>query len=367
MARGVRARGNSIQIDFPLMGVRCRETLKMPPTKTNLLYAERKRQAVLYDIETGKFDYLGHFPNSKKALAFASKSSHHLTVESILWDWFKKAERRCAASTLRDYKSSISYHLAPKFGSLTLDQLQASDIREWVFHLTLQLSPKRINNILTPLRRALHAAYLDEIIDRNPMDRIENLPRKTREPQPFSEIEIDKILAQLSGQSKNLIQFAFASGLRTSELIALDWQDVDLVRRSVFVHQAVVRGKKKETKTRAGRRHVYLSDKALEALASQKTITGKQSLVFTDPAKPKLPLDDQKIRKRIWRPALARANVTYREPYQTRHTFASALLSKGSNPLWVAQQMGHKDWGTIRQVYGRWIPQEHGSMGYEKV
>jgi integrase len=31
------------------------------------------------------------------------------------------------------------------------------------------------------------------------------------------------------------------------------------------------------------------------------------------------------------------------------------MLSRGENPMWVAQQMGHKDWGMIRKVYGRWI------------
>jgi integrase len=31
------------------------------------------------------------------------------------------------------------------------------------------------------------------------------------------------------------------------------------------------------------------------------------------------------------------------------------MLSAGENPMWVAQQMGHRDWGMIRKTYGRWI------------
>ena len=31
------------------------------------------------------------------------------------------------------------------------------------------------------------------------------------------------------------------------------------------------------------------------------------------------------------------------------------LLTAGEHPMWVAQQMGHKDWGMLRRVYGRWI------------
>nr|WP_309477333.1 tyrosine-type recombinase/integrase [Nitrosomonas supralitoralis] len=65
---------------------------------------------------------------------------------------------------------------------------------------------------------------------------------------------------------------------------------------------------------------------------------------------------NQPIRKNVWILALKKAGIKYRNPYQTRHTFASTLLSRGKNPLWVAQQMGHKDWGQIIKIYGRWIP-----------
>ncbi len=31
--------------------------------------------------------------------------------------------------------------------------------------------------------------------------------------------------------------------------------------------------------------------------------------------------------------------------------------------MWVAQQMGHKDWGMIRKIYGRWIPEMRPEAG----
>lgn len=57
-----------------------------------------------------------------------------------------------------------------------------------------------------------------------------------------------------------------------------------------------------------------------------------------------------------WQTVLRKAGIRYRNPYQTRHTYASLLLSVGENPMWVASQMGHADWGMIRKRYGRWIP-----------
>ena len=48
---GVRVRGASIVIDFRYRGVRCRETLSVEPTKSNLLYARRLRDTILLEIE----------------------------------------------------------------------------------------------------------------------------------------------------------------------------------------------------------------------------------------------------------------------------------------------------------------------------
>lgn len=58
----------------------------------------------------------------------------------------------------------------------------------------------------------------------------------------------------------------------------------------------------------------------------------------------------------MWTPALKKAGVRYRRPYQTRHTYASMMLSAGEHPMWVARQMGHSDWTMIARVYGRWMP-----------
>lgn len=93
--------------------------------------------------------------------------------------------------------------------------------------------------------------YLDEMIDKNPLDRIKNLSVKTSELEPFTAAEVAKILNELDGQERNLIQFAFWSGLRTSELIALRWQYVDLKSNRIFDRHARVCGHLKGTKTSA--------------------------------------------------------------------------------------------------------------------
>ncbi|MEO5328090.1 MAG: hypothetical protein H7829_07575 [Magnetococcus sp. THC-1_WYH] len=78
-------------------------------------------------------------------------------------------------------------------------------------------------------------------------------------------------------------------------------------------------------------------------------------------------IDDNQVRRLVWEPTLKRAGIIYRNLYQTRHTYASMLLSAGENPMWVAQQMGHKDWAMIRQRYGRWIPEIDPGAGQKII
>lgn len=74
-------------------------------------------------------------------------------------------------------------------------------------------------------------------------------------------------------------------------------------------------------------------------------------------------LEWQDVDWRRQRVRVRRAGARYRSPYQTRHTYASTLLSAGENPMWVAQQMGHADWAMIRKVYGRWVSEVDPTAG----
>ena len=53
---------------------------------------------------------------------------------------------------------------------------------------------------------------------------------------------------------------------------------------------------------------------------------------------------------------LQRLNLKYRNPYQTRHTFATLLLAAGESPEWIAQQMGHSTTTMLFRVYSRYVP-----------
>lgn len=144
-------------------------------------------------------------------------------------------------------------------------------------------------------------------------------------------------------QWENLFRFAIHTGLRSSELCALSWHDIDFVGRTIHVQNASVVGVIKGTKTKAGTRKVELADEAMKALINQKPFTFmKDEIVFEDPKTNKPWASADAIRKKVWLPTLRKAGIRYRNPYRTRHTFATRHISQGANLFWLAGQMGHK-------------------------
>lgn len=355
--KGIRPHGSGIQIDFIYKGKRYREKLAIPPSEANLKHAERTRNAILFDIAKGDLDLDKYFANRSH-----KRSELSGEISEALDNFLKFKRLDCAPSTLRDYQSAIDFHLRPKFGKYSFKEVTALMVREWLTDLLI--SGKRKNNILIPLREVFQLAYRDGVITANPLERIENLRHQPEEPNPFAPDEINNVLAAATGQIKNLFQFAFYTGLRTSELIALRWEDVDLQKKQIYVSRAKVRKSFKDTKTAAGRRVVALLPLAVDALIQQEAFkTSKHQEVFLNPKTSQPWIDDGQLRKRAWYPLLSSAGVTPRNPYQTRHTYASLMLTAGEDPFWVSVQMGHKNLQMTLKRYARWIPTRNNSGG----
>ena len=123
------------------------------------------------------------------------------------------------------------------------------------------------------------------------------------------------------------------------------------------------------TKTRKSVRDVKLLPPALKALGRQKQITFflKGGHIFRDPRTNEPWAGDEGIRQGPWKFALRKAGVRYRRPYQTRHTYASMMLTAGEPLGWVAGQMGHSDLNMLGRVYARWIKSATPDVGSKAV
>jgi integrase len=350
-------------------GVECREAFRLPHTKQNIAYAVRRRGEVINAIERGTFIYREFFPESSRARLFSppespasADPSRDTTIGALLREYLEVAKRNLALSSYNCYRQVADDHLFPQWDSKPVSELTARDLRTWI--MTLTMKRKTVQLILTPLRNTLEQALVDELIESNPFDSIRlnkilarDQLRSDFEADPFDVEEIEAILGACEReQERNMFKFAFCTGMRPSEYIAQEWANLNFVMHNLKVAGAFVDGETKASaKTKAGLRTIDLRQGALDALKAQQPHTKMASnLVFLNPGTDQQWAGDKAIRER-WERILLLAGVRYRNPYQTRHTFASSLLMLGANPLYVATQLGHVDSALVFKTYGRWI------------
>lgn len=368
---GISIRGETIRIDFSYQGIRCRETLKLPPTKANIKYANMLRSEIMLNIQRNNFNYADYFPNSKNVVKFAKVKARKYRCAELLnklsSDYNKMEENgSMSPSTNQGYQKLIKGLIFPYFANYFIHEVTPLIIREWIEGIGA--TSKTIRNALTPLRAMFDDALNVQLIDSSPLDKLAvakllrvNSVKSVYEVNPFTKAEIEIILYNTPpGHLHNLVKFAFYSGLRTSELMALEWSDIDLPNETISITKAKVCGIIKGTKTNAGTRTIKLQPEALEALTSQYNFIIKHvGPVFLNP-NTNSPWSHNNKMGDAWRRIMANCpEVKYRNMYQTRHTYASTLLSNGENPLKVAKLMGHVNVTMIFSRYGRWIKQEN--------
>lgn len=252
-------------------------TLKgLKVTKANLKFAENKRAAILYEIGRGTFDYGRHFPDSNRCQQFGSNPHHDRTVSQALDLWLAVKKVRTAQSTYGNYKSKIENHIRPRRGSCKLASISKTEMENWIALELIALANKTINEIMIILRGIFKDAKVDNVRSDPPIHVIEILPLGDREdPDPFTQTEIESILSTPTKrvQEIHMMGFAFWSGLRISELIALAWEDIDLQCGTVKVCRAKVNGRYKQTKTKHSTREVELITPAIKWLLVQRHFT----------------------------------------------------------------------------------------------
>ncbi|TNV14942.1 DUF3596 domain-containing protein [Buttiauxella sp. B2] len=372
LPRGVTVRihrqGETINITFTFKGVKCREPLSNLDVSTkNLKYAERILGEIHNKIERGMFNYSEYFPRSSRLKLFGNAAAGK-TVQNYLDEYLIICEtRKLSPSTIGGYKKCRS--ALSLLHKLPASELTPAALKTWIQEQSTTL--KTIRNQLSFLRSALDEAVTDGILQLNPVSLVTasryQSDKTTSESEyivdPLSPAETSALLtATVYKQWENLFAFAIHTGMRSSELCALRWRDIDFIGKTAHVQNASVVGVIKGTKTKAGTRKVELDAEAMAALAEQKPFTFlKDDTIFEDPKTNKPWASADAIRKKAWVPALKKAGIRYRNPYQTRHTFATRHISQGANLFWLAGQMGHKGPEMLFRHYGSYLKEYDGN------
>lgn len=148
------------------------------------------------------------------------------------------------------------------------------------------------------------------------------------------------LLSELPEHQRDLVVFALTTGLRQSNVLKLEWSQVDLERGVAWIHADQAKARRSI--------HVSLSTLAKDVLVRQ---VGKHpERVFTFRGRP-----INSVTTKAWPAALGRAGIENFRWHDLRHTWASWHVQNGT-PLYVVQEMGAWETASMVRRYAHLAP-----------
>jgi integrase len=215
--------------------------------------------------------------------------------------------------------------------STRLDEITVAAVERWrTVRLSEGRAPKTVDRDLAPLRAALNRAVKWDIIETNPLERLEPLQAPSNAVVRYLAVDEEQRLYTALQRSepwlRTLVPVLLNTGLRRGEALALRWGDVDLAQRRLTVRAS--------TAKTGTARHIPLNQTAYQALTAQRG--------DAEPL-PGVLVWGQREFRRSWASLLRRAKVENFRVHDCRHHFASRLVQAGVGLNEVRELLGHSD------------------------
>ena len=222
--------------------------------------------------------------------------------------------------------------LDPFVKSLYLDEISVETIRT-IRQAKLDAGAKNgtVNRVMSLMRAILNKAEREWLwLDKSPY--IKMMPNPSRRVRWLTQTEANTLLEELPEHLEAMARFSLATGLRESNVVHLQWTEIDMQRRCAWIHADEAKGKKSIA--------VPLNSDAIAVILAQ---LGKHDThVFTYKGQPVT-----RANNHAWRKALKRAGIDDFRWHDLRHTWASWHVQNGT-PLNVLKDLG--GWSDIQMV-----------------
>ncbi len=345
-------RKGKLWITFYHQSKRYRRSLKLDDTKANRKLAETKLiPEIVHQLNQDEF--LKNTNVNKVP-----------TVDAFMQISFEIHEAYRRALSQKDYKYIYKRHIKPTFGNRKIDEIKPSEIATWQSKIMKTLSTKSLTMIRAVFNVMFNDALADELITRNPMSLIKK-PKNVsvNEILPFKIDEIFTILDAIPQKMRAVFAIGFFTGMRTGELTALKWSDIDLENNIIKVRRAIRQNREGLPKTKSSIRDIEIIDILLPYIISHQKYKIDESEYLFNSLHKKPFTDFACISKTYWRETFKKLDIEYRNPYQMRHTFASMMISNGEDILWVSKMLGHTNSAITLTMYARYIENKDKKRG----
>jgi len=295
-----------------------------------------------------------------------------LTVGEYLERWLKDAvQGTVRRSTYEVYGHMVHPHIVPGLGRIKLKDLNPAHVRGFYRdRLGTDLSPATVHKMHVVLHKALDQAIADGLIPRNAAKGVKVPQAKRKEIRPLTPEQAKTLLESARGDRlEALYVLALNTGLRQGELLALQWEDVELEDAVLRVRRTLTRtGGKVDVgppKTNNSRRSVELTTGAVHALRAHLSRQLEEmermgslyrpgGLVIANESGGII--NPSNLRNRSFSRLLERAGLPKIRFHDLRHTCATLLLTKNVNPKIVSEMLGHSSVSITLDTYSHVLP-----------
>lgn len=290
------------------------------------------------------------------------------TVASWLRTWYELYSKpNVRYSTAKYYHRSIEQHVIPRIGDIKLSQVTSRDIQRLYRDLQENgrlrevqrakkpgLSNATVRGIHMMLHNAFDRAVKERLILRNPTEdciipKIEKQEMKILHPEDMS--------AYLQAADNHgvlpMFYLELVSGVRKGELVALLWDDLDTVSRTISVSkQAAVRNGEitiSRPKTETSVRRISIPQEAIDLLIQEHEKHPDNPYMFPSPKTGGMYYPDSVVN--LHKKLLKDAGLEHIRFHDLRHTFATMALQNGVDVKTVSSMLGHYDAGFTLRTY----------------
>lgn len=234
-----------------------------------------------------------------------------------------------------------------KLGDRDVDTYTISEIEKFVS----ELAPKTARTYLAPVSLAFSLAVKYDIIPRNPCSFVDMPKIKQKERMAFDKDSVKSLLAHAKGELKTFLYFAFYTGARANEILALRWDDIS--EYDILISKTCARGVINSPKNGKPRRVILL-----EPLKDYlDTLSKNGDLVFKS---------DYLSISRFFTMLQIELGLKPQGLHITRHTYASLLINANVKPTLAQEMLGHSSL-LMTNLYTHYLQNKSDKSELEKA